>query len=234
MGPSGKSAPHAAGEPLERRAPKCCRVHIPLDGVALEGILTIPEHAKGLVIFVHGSGSSRNSPRNRYVAGVLNEHGTASLLVDLLTEEEGVVDDQTRHLRFDIPLLSARLGRIIDWAGKNPATSGLSIGLFGASTGAAAALIAATRYAGAVKAVVSRGGRPDLAMESLPFVAVPVLLIVGAADPEVLRLNGQALEKLGRRSAINIIPRATHLFEEPGALEDVARRAAAWFERYLT
>lgn len=208
-------------------------VRIPAGKVMLDGDLTLPANASGLVIFAHGSGSSRKSPRNRYVAQVLNEHHLGTLLIDLLTPEEEAIDINTRHLRFDIPLLSDRLEHMILWAQENPDTKNLSIGTFGASTGAAAALIAAARRQDMVKATVSRGGRPDLAMEFLPLVKAPALLIVGGLDTDVLHLNRQALEKLNVWSTINIIPRATHLFEEPGALEEAAQLAAKWFEQYL-
>ncbi|MGZ9108091.1 MAG: dienelactone hydrolase family protein [Micavibrio sp.] len=208
-------------------------IRIPAEKVVLDGDLTIPTGAKGLVIFAHGSGSGRKSPRNQYVAKVLNEHRLGTLLADLLTSEEEAVDRQTRHLRFDIPLLSGRLEHMILWAQEKPETRNLSIGTFGASTGAAAALIAAARRPETVKAVVSRGGRPDLAMEFLPLVKAPALLIIGGHDTEVLQLNKQALEKLNIWSTIKIIPRATHLFEEPGALEEAAHLAATWFEQYL-
>lgn len=215
------------------RAERSHIVRIPAENLMLDGDLTIPANAKGLVIFAHGSGSSRKSPRNRYVARVMNEHDLGTLLVDLLTLEEDAIDRQTRHLRFDIPLLAGRLEHMIRWAQQNQATKNLPVGTFGASTGAAAALIAAARQAKIVKAVVSRGGRPDLAMEFLPLVKAPALLIVGQNDPDVIRLNRQALEKLNIRSTINIIPGATHLFEEPGTLEEAAQLAASWFEQYL-
>ncbi|QQG35766.1 MAG: dienelactone hydrolase family protein [Micavibrio aeruginosavorus] len=208
-------------------------VRIPVGGIVLDGDLTLPINAKGLVIFAHGSGSSRKSPRNQYVAQVLNEHNLGTLLTDLLTADEEKIDRQTRHLRFDISLLADRLEHIILWAREYPETQNLSFGAFGASTGAAAALIATARRPETVKAVVSRGGRPDLAMEFLPLVKAPALLIVGGHDPEVLHLNREALEKLNIWSTINVIPRATHLFEEPGALENVAQLAATWFEQHL-
>ncbi|HEY8189806.1 MAG TPA: alpha/beta family hydrolase [Micavibrio sp.] len=208
-------------------------VRIPAENIILDGDLTIPENARGLVIFAHGSGSGRHSPRNRYVASVLNEHHLGTLLADLLTMEEEAADRETRHLRFDIPLLAGRLGHMILWASQDDDAGNLPAGLFGASTGAAAALIAAAKRGGRVKAVISRGGRPDLAMDFLPLVKAPTLLIVGGHDPEVLRLNKMALGKLNDRSTISIIPGATHLFEEPGALEDVAHLAATWFEKYL-
>lgn len=221
---------------IERKiksAPRIGHVRIPGGKVVLDGDLTIPAKAKGLVIFAHGSGSSRKSPRNRYVAEVLNAHNLGTLLADLLTAEEDDIDRQTRHLRFDIPLLAERLQHMVLWAQQNQDTKNLSIGTFGASTGAAAALIAAARRQSHVKTVVSRGGRPDLAMDFLSMVNAPTLLIVGENDEEVIHLNRMALEKLNDRSAIKIIPGATHLFEEPGTLEQAAQLAAAWFEKYL-
>lgn len=208
-------------------------VRLPAEKAVLDGDLTLPAGAKGLVIFAHGSGSSRKSRRNQYVAKVLNEYNLGTLLADLLTAEEEKIDQKTHRMRFDIPLLADRLEHIMLWARKNPEIKNMPVGTFGASTGAAAALIAAARRPETVKAVVSRGGRPDLAMNFLPLVEAPALLIVGGHDPEVLRLNTQALEKLNGWSTINIIPRATHLFEEPGALEEAAQLAATWFEQYL-
>jgi dienelactone hydrolase len=199
--------------------------------VRLEGVLTVPAGARGLVIFAHGSGSSRLSPRNRHVAEVLHQGGLATLLFDLLTPEEERVDRLTRELRFDIGLLAARLIGAIDWALALPATRGLPLGLFGASTGAAAALIAAARRPGAVRAVVSRGGRPDLAGDCLPQVAAPVLLIVGGRDPDVLALNEAARRRIGTHAELDVVPGATHLFEETGTLEHAARLACRWFQR---
>jgi putative phosphoribosyl transferase len=202
--------------------------------VTLQGDLSVPEGASGVVLFAHGSGSSRHSPRNRFVAGQLQQAGLATLLLDLLTEAEEVVDLQTAHLRFDIQFLAERLASAIDWLGQNADTAALPIGLFGASTGAAAALVAAAERPDRVAAVVSRGGRPDLAGPVLPHVQPPTLLIVGGEDVPVLALNREALADLGTaRKVLEIIPGATHLFEEPGALEEVARLAADWFRRYL-
>lgn len=198
--------------------------------VQLTGDLYIPVEAKGVVLFAHGSGSSRLSPRNQFVARVLQEGHLATLLIDLLTPEEEKIDELTRELRFDIPLLARRLVAIIDWLQK---THGLSIGCFGASTGAAAALIAAAERKKVVKAVVSRGGRPDLAGNSLPEVAAPTLLIVGGNDGPVIELNEQALELLTCKKKMTIVPHATHLFEEPGTLEEVARLALEWFTKWL-
>ncbi|MCE9508295.1 MAG: dienelactone hydrolase family protein [Alphaproteobacteria bacterium] len=214
-------------------SPATQAMHIPAGKAVLEGDMTIPETAKGLVLFAHGSGSGRHSPRNRYVAGVLNEYGFATLLADLLTAEEEVIDQRTRHLRFDISMLAERLEAITAWIQNNAATAKLPLGYFGASTGAAAALIAAARQGDKVRAVVSRGGRPDLAGDFLPIVKAPALLIVGGHDPEVMTLNRRALEKLNPRSTLSIIPGATHLFEEPGTLESAAQMAAEWFREHL-
>jgi dienelactone hydrolase len=199
----------------------------------LEGILTLPESAAGLVLFAHGSGSSRLSPRNQFVAGVLNDGGLATLLFDLLTPEEDAIDRVTRELRFDIGLLAARLTGAIDWAGSHGATRHLKLGLFGASTGAAAALIAAARRPEVVRAVVSRGGRPDLAGDFLPRVKAPVLLIVGGNDGEVIRLNEAARRRLRAKAMLEIVPGASHLFEEPGTLQQAANIARQWFLHQL-
>jgi putative phosphoribosyl transferase len=201
--------------------------------VALEGNLGLPDGARGIVLFAHGSGSSRLSPRNRYVARLLNEAGLATLLVDLLTPEEEAVDVQTAHLRFDIELLAERLVGATDWLGRRPDTRDLAIGYFGASTGAAAALVAAAARPDAVSAIVSRGGRPDLAGRALALVRAPTLLIVGENDVMVVELNRAAFARLQCEKRLAIVPGATHLFEEPGALEQVARLAREWFERYL-
>jgi putative phosphoribosyl transferase len=184
-------------------------------------------------VFAHGSGSSRHSPRNRYVAGVLGDAGLGTLLVDLLTAEEEEVDLRTRHLRFDIGLLAGRLVGMVDWLGSRTETAGLDIGLFGASTGAAAALIAAALRPDAVVAVVSRGGRPDLAGADLGAVRAPTLLLVGERDPVVLDLNRQALDALQTPVRLDVVPGASHLFEEPGALEAVAGLARNWFLEHL-
>ena len=202
-------------------------------GAELEGVLTLPAPAVGLVLFAHGSGSSRFSRRNRYVAEVLVEAGLATLLFDLLTAAEERIDALDRSLRFDIPLLSRRLIGAIDWAGRQRELDGLPIGLFGASTGAAAALAAAAARPERVAAVVSRGGRPDLAPEALPKVVSPTLLIVGGQDRDVLRLNRQAAGQLRVTHAVEVVPGATHLFEEPGALEQAARLARDWFLEHL-
>jgi putative phosphoribosyl transferase len=199
-------------------------------GVAeLEGIIDLPERPLGVVLFAHGSGSSRWSPRNQFVAHKLREAGLGTLLVDLLTAQE----DQNYSRRFEIPFLTQRLGRITEWLRERIAGTGLRIGYFGASTGAAAALRAAVEHGGTIGAIVSRGGRPDLAEEILPEVEAPTLLIVGGNDEPVTALNVYAYRKLRAPKELAVIPGATHLFEEPGALDEVARRAADWFRRYL-
>jgi len=204
----------------------------------LEGTLGLPPNARGVVLFAHGSGSSRHSARNRYVAEVLRRGGLATLLVDLLTAAEEAVDLRTRELRFDIELLAERLVAAMDWMAGQPATHGLPVGLFGASTGGGAALVAAARRPDRVVAVVSRGGRPDLAGDSLAYVRAPTLLIVGGRDESVVELNQAAMRRL--RSAavppevrLELVPGATHLFEEPGALEQVAALARDWFARHV-
>ncbi|MEX2047624.1 MAG: dienelactone hydrolase family protein [Chloroflexota bacterium] len=208
-------------------------VRIDADGARLTGDLVLPSGAGGIVAFGHGSGSSRLSPRNRSVAEALNEAGLATLLIDLLTPDEDATDQLTRELRFDIALLARRLTAVVDEIARGESLP-KRIGLFGASTGAAAALIAAADRPALVRAVVSRGGRPDLAGDALERVMAPTLLIVGGADPEVLALNRSALQRLGTRmQELHIVPGATHLFEEPGALEAVARLAAVWFQRHL-
>lgn len=208
-------------------------VRIDLGEATLEADLTMPDGARGVVLFAHGSGSSRRSPRNRMVATRLNQRRFGTLLADLLTAEEGEHDARTGALRFDIPLLSRRMAGLTDWAGEDEATTGRPVGLFGASTGAAAALIAAAARPERVRAVVSRGGRPDLAGESLAKVRAPTLLLVGERDPQVITLNERAAGLLAAPHRIHVVGRATHLFEEPGALEEVADRAADWFEAYL-
>jgi dienelactone hydrolase len=208
-------------------------VKIDAGGFVLDGDLAVPPGAGGLVIFAHGSGSSRHSRRNRAVAETLREHRLATLLMDLLTAEEEVIDAQTAELRFDIGLLSDRVVRAVDWAGEQRNTRGLRIGLFGASTGAAAALIAAASRPEVVAAVVSRGGRPDLAGPALRRVKAPTLLVVGGRDHQVIDLNRQACDQLGCERHLEIVPGATHLFEEPGTLDEVARLAAAWFAHHL-
>lgn len=208
-------------------------VEIDLAGTVLRGDLTLPSGAAGLVIFAHGSGSSRQSPRNRHVAGVINRAGLGTLLMDLLTEDEERVDERTRELRFDIGLLGQRVAQVVQWAGRREELAGLPVGLFGSSTGAAAALVAAATMPEDVHAVVSRGGRPDLAGGALPEVGCPTLLIVGGLDDVVIGLNEQARQDMRCVSELVIVPGATHLFEEPGTLEEVARLAAEWFGRHL-
>jgi len=208
-------------------------VTVPAGRVRLEGNLVIPEEAKGIVLFAHGSGSSRHSIRNRYVAGALREGALATLLFDLLSAEEETIDLETTHLRFDIALLSERLMHSIDWITENEKTKHLRIGLFGSSTGAGAALVAAAQRPELIGAVVSRGGRPDLASSALNAVEAPTLLIVGGNDSSVMELNRQALAQLHCEKKMEIVPRATHLFEEPGALEEVAGLARDWFQTHL-
>jgi len=208
-------------------------VQVAAGRVTLEGTLAIPADPLGVVLFAHGSGSSRHSPRNRFVAEVLREGGLATLLVDLLTTEEEAVDVRTRHLRFDIGLLAERLVGAIDWLGEQADTRALRVGLFGASTGGGAALVAAAERPERVGAVVSRGGRPDLAGDALPLVRAPTLLIVGEWDEPVIDLNERARDHMRAEVRLEIVPRATHLFEEPGALEEVARLARAWLVRHL-
>ncbi|HEY3344154.1 MAG TPA: dienelactone hydrolase family protein, partial [Anaerolineaceae bacterium] len=199
----------------------------------LEGNLTLPPEARGAVLFVHGSGSSRMSPRNRYVAQVLNRGNLGRLLFDLLTAEEEAVDMHTRELRFDVDFLARRVIGSIDWLLGHPAAAGLSIGLFGASTGAAAALVAAAYRPDVIGAVVSRGGRPELAGGTFEQVRAPTLLIVGGLDMQVIALNEQAYEQLYAERRLEIVAGATHLFEEPGALEEVAQLARKWFRKFL-
>ena len=202
-------------------------------GVELKGLLEACEDATGLIVFVHGSGSSRFSVRNNQVAQFLRGQGFATLLMDLLTASEDQVDAITRELRFNIPLLADRVTGTLDWLAQHEAFSRLPIGLFGASTGAAAALIAAASQPTRVRAVVSRGGRPDLAADALEAVHTPTLLIVGSDDIQVLRLNRMAMSRIPAETQLVTIDGATHLFEEPGTLDQVARRAADWFKRHL-
>ena len=208
-------------------------VHVATGGVTVEGDLVVPEGATGIVLFAHGSGSSRLSPRNRYVAGELARRGLATLLIDLLTAEEEAVDLETARLRFDIGLLADRLAGATSWLVRNRETRNLRIGYFGASTGAAAALVAAASRPESVAAIVSRGGRPDLAGNALPRVEAPTLLIVGGDDLEVLELNREAYDRLSCEKKLEVVPRASHLFEEPGTLEAVARLAGEWFVKHL-
>ena len=204
-------------------------VHIPAESVVLEGALDVPQDAHAVVIFAHGSGSSRHSKRNRYVAQVLREVSLATLLFDLLTKEEDLIYEN----RFDIPLLANRLSSVTRWVKKQPQARNLRIGYFGASTGAAAALVAAAEPDSEVDAIVSRGGRPDLAEKYLHLVAAPTLFIVGGDDYIVTQLNQQAYNFLKVKKELQIIPGASHLFEEPGALEQVAHLAAEWFNKHL-
>ncbi len=208
-------------------------VRVPAGPVTIEGNLTLPEGAYGIVLFAHGSGSSRHSPRNRYVAWLLNQANLATLLVDLLTSDEETIDLRTGHLRFDIELLAERLISVTDWLMQQRDTRRLRIGYFGASTGAGAALVAAAERPDVVGAVVSRGGRPDLAGAALARVRAPTLLIVGGNDFQVIELNRAAFALLRSEKQLVIVPGATHLFEEPGALDEVARLAREWFERHL-
>lgn len=212
--------------------PKDIRLDLP-DG-SLGGALAIPDAASGVVLFAHGSGSSRHSPRNQYVAEVLQQAGLATLLMDLLTREEDAIDQYTRQYRFDIGLLATRLVGAIDWLQMREETRTLPTGLFGASTGAAAALRAAAVRPEAVRAVVSRGGRPDLAGDDLPRVQAPTLLIVGANDHQVIPLNAAALEQMTCPREMVLVPGATHLFEELGTLSEASRLARNWFLRRLT
>lgn len=208
-------------------------VLIQLDNLVLHGDMRLVPDALGLVIFVHGSGSSRFSPRNRYVAAQLNQRGLATLLLDLLTEQEQKIDEDTSEYRFDIPMLATRTIQVTQWVRSQPNLTSLPIGLFGASTGAAAALIAAATRKEQIAAVVSRGGRPDLAEDALGRVMAPTLLIVGGDDDTVLDLNKKALAQLRCACKLQVVPGATHLFEEAGALEQVAASAAGWFVDYL-
>jgi putative phosphoribosyl transferase len=200
----------------------------------LEGELTVPATALGIVVFAHGSGSTRHSPRNRYVADILNDGSLGTLLIDLLTVGEQAADRETGQLRFDIPFLANRLVAITQWLHEQPQAASLKIGYFGASTGAGAALVAAADVPRLIHTVVSRGGRPDLAGDALPRVMAPTLAIVGGNDPEVLELNRRALARMNCAKALHVIPGASHLFEEPGALEQVAKLARAWFVRRLS
>ncbi len=208
-------------------------VVVTTDSVRLEGNLVVPPTAQGIVLFAHGSGSSRHSPRNRYVAKVMQQAGLATLLFDLLTSEEERIDLRTRHLRFDIGLLASRLIDTTKWLAQYPDTCNLKVGYFGASTGASAALIAAADKPQAVSAIVSRGGRPDLAGTALTRVQAPTLLIVGGYDVPVIAMNQEAMAQLRSEKQLQIVPKATHLFEEPGALEAVAQLATQWFQRFF-
>ena len=223
MIPRRKTIPSATEDEISIRAGQ----------VTLQGSLVLPKASPAVVLFAHGSGSSRHSPRNRYVAQVLQSHGMGTLLFDLLTREEESIDQITAELRFDIPFLATRLTGATRWIMQHPHTASLKIGYFGASTGAAAALVAASEMQDAIGAIVSRGGRPDLAGGSLGSVRAPTLLIVGGDDEPVIGMNQEALAKLRCEKKLIIVPGATHLFEEPGTLEQVARLAAQWFAHYL-
>jgi dienelactone hydrolase len=209
-------------------------VRIPVGRERLAADFVVPDSPAGLVVFAHGSGSGRHSPRNQAVARALQMRGLATLLADLLTSEEEAIDRVSAHLRFDIDLLGRRLIQLVDWARGQPDVGSLRIGLFGASTGAGAALVAAASRPHAVAAVVSRGGRPDLAAAALPRVIAPTLLLVGSLDTEVIQLNEWAKAQMCCPVTLDIIPGASHLFEEPGTLGQVASRAAAWFLTHLT
>jgi pimeloyl-ACP methyl ester carboxylesterase len=208
-------------------------VAVPMDGQSLPGDLGMPSDGHGIVLFAHGSGSSRHSPRNQFVARTLERRHLATLLIDLLTTEEERVDERTAEYRFDIPMLAGRLVTIIDWLRRRTDASSLPIGLFGASTGGGAALIAAAARPQEVAAVVSRGGRPDLAGAALPRVTAPTLLIVGGFDLPVIEMNRDAMKQMRGEVKLEIIPGATHLFEESGTLERVAELAGLWFDRHL-
>ena len=208
-------------------------VAVPINGQSLAGDLAMPSDPRGIVLFAHGSGSSRHSSRNQYVARMLQHRSLATLLIDLLTPEEEVIDDRTAEYRFDIPMLAGRLVTIVDWLRLRKDTASLPIGLFGASTGGGAALIAAAERPRDVAAVVSRGGRPDLADAALPKVSTPTLLIVGGFDAPVIQMNRDAMKRMRGAVTLEIVPGATHLFEEPGTLERVAQLAGNWFAQHL-
>lgn len=208
-------------------------VKIPAGNVMLAGELVLPREAQGIVLFVHGSGSSRHSSRNQYVAQMLQATGIGTLLFDLLTEYEEAIDRSTGNLRFDIGLLSERLIHATHWIQRNSNTQNMKIGYFGASTGGAAALVAAALLGDQISSIVSRGGRPDMAGDALPKVKAPTLLIVGGFDKIVIELNRQAFEQLQCEKSLRIVPAASHLFEEPGKLEEVAKIASDWFAPYL-
>ncbi len=208
-------------------------IRIPLGEITLDGFLAIPDEATGIVVFAHGSGSSRFSPRNQFVADTLNQEGFATLLFDLLTRDEHETDEQTRELRFNIDLLGNRLVGVIDWMQNQEDTQNLRIGLFGASTGSAASLVAAAEKPQLIQAVVSRGGRPDLAPDALPRVQAPVLLIVGGFDRPVIEMNREAAKAFTADHRVEIVEGVSHLFQEVGKLEEVARLAMEWFNRYL-
>jgi putative phosphoribosyl transferase len=216
----------------QRPVTRTSAITVPADGVALDGDLSVPEGATGVVIFAHGSGSSRHSPRNRRVATLLNDASIGTLLIDLLTPGEEMIDARAAALRFDIGLLSRRVDGAVAWV-RDGLLGALPTGLFGASTGAAAALVAAAERPRDIAAVVSRGGRPDLAGDALPRVRAPTLLVVGSFDMQVLALNEAAFERLSAEKELVVVRGASHLFEEPGALDEVAGLAAAWFTRWF-
>lgn len=218
---------------VKSAAEKTGEVRIAAGSVVLSGELLVPREAPGIVLFAHGSGSSRLSPRNQYVARVIREAGVGTLLFDLLTREEEAIDILTRRLRFDISLLARRLVDVTNWLARKPETSRLRPGYFGSSTGGGAALVAAAALGEKVGAVVARGGRPDLAGDALPLVKAPTLLIVGGLDHQVIEMNQKALANLQCEKELEIVPGATHLFEEPGTLALVAHLAADWFRKYL-
>jgi putative phosphoribosyl transferase len=225
-------APPSREDEMETEA-ESVTLHIPAGEVTLLGDLEIPENSRGLVLFAHGSGSSRRSPRNQAVAEVLRDAGVATLLFDLLTPHEEAEDAYSGHLRFDIGLLSRRLAIVTEEIADDPRSRNLGLGYFGASTGGAAALRAAAALGSTIGAVVSRGGRPDLAGDALTHVKAPTLLIVGERDEDVLRLNEYAYAQLQCEKSLAVVPHATHLFQEPGALEEVARLAAKWLQKHL-
>ena len=225
--------PDILAPPCEAHEAESVTLHIPVGEVTLTGDLDIPENARGLVLFAHGSGSSRRSPRNQAVAAILRQAGMGTLLFDLLTPQEEVEEADRGHLRFDIELLSRRLAIVTEGIASDPRSRNLRIGYFGASTGGAAALRAAAALGSKIGAVVSRGGRPDLAGEALEHVQSPTLLIVGERDERVLRLNQEAFGKLRCPKSLAVVPNATHLFQERGALEEVARLASDWFRKHL-
>lgn len=208
-------------------------VTVEISDAALAGDMATPSECRGIILFAHGSGSSRLSPRNRSVAEALNNQGFATLLLDLLTPDEERADESTRELRFDIALLTRRLSEVVDWLGATEEAAELPVGLFGASTGAAAALGTAVRRPDRVGAVVSRGGRVDLAPDGLAEIRAPVLMIAGSADEPIVRISFQAQKELHVTNDVHLVPDATHLFEEPGALEQVAGEAITWFREYL-
>lgn len=218
---------------IEKKSVVSDEVTIPLKSQNIMGFLQVPEGAKGVVLFAHGSGSSRHSPRNQWVAKFLQDNGIGTLLMDLLTHEEEIRDQLTLEYRFNLPFLAERLMQVTDWVQKEPKLHSLNVGYFGASTGAGAALIAAAQLGEKIKAVVSRGGRPDLAGQALYKVISPTLLIIGGADFGVLELNRKAYDLLHCTKKLEIVPGATHLFEEFGALEEVARMTSLWFQNYL-